>query len=167
MDYRTEKVNDILKITLLVNGKTTDTRIQTLIDEYRQRLIHYVPFEFVMLPDLKNAKSLTEEQVKTAEGEAILRYLTPAMDVLLLDEHGHEYRSIDFADFLQRKMSAGRDLVLIIGGPYGFSKPVYDRANGKISLSQMTFSHQMIRIMAIEQIYRAMTILRGEPYHHE
>jgi 23S rRNA (pseudouridine1915-N3)-methyltransferase len=156
-----------MKITLLVNGKTTDTRIQTLIDEYRQRLIHYVPFEFVVLPDLKNAKSLTEEQVKTAEGEAILRYLTPAMDVLLLDEHGREYRSIEFADFLQRKMSAGRDLVLIIGGPYGFSKPVYDRANGKISLSQMTFSHQMIRIMAIEQIYRAMTILRGEPYHHE
>ena len=156
-----------MKITLLVNGKTTDTRIQTLIDEYRQRLIHYVPFEFVVLPDLKNAKSLTEEQVKTAEGEAILRYLTPAMDVLLLDEHGREFRSIEFADFLQRKMSAGRDLVLIIGGPYGFSKPVYDRANGKISLSQMTFSHQMIRIMAIEQIYRAMTILRNEPYHHE
>ena len=156
-----------MKITLLVNGKTTDTRIRTLIDEYRQRLIHYVPFEFVVLPDLKNAKSLTEEQVKTAEGEAILRYLTPSMDVLLLDEHGHEYRSIEFADFLQRKMSAGRDLVLIIGGPYGFSKPVYDRANGKISLSRMTFSHQMIRIMAIEQIYRAMTILRNEPYHHE
>ena len=156
-----------MKITLLVNGKTTDTRIRTLIDEYRQRLIHYVPFEFVVLPDLKNAKSLTEEQVKTAEGEAILRYLTPSMDVLLLDEHGREFRSIEFADFLQRKMSAGRDLVLIIGGPYGFSKPVYDRANGKISLSRMTFSHQMIRIMAIEQIYRAMTILRGEPYHHE
>ena len=156
-----------MKITLLVNGKTTDTRIRTLIDEYRQRLIHYVPFEFVVLPDLKNAKSLTEEQIKTAEGEAILRYLTPAMDVLLLDEHGREFRSIEFADFLQRKMSAGRDLVLIIGGPYGFSKPVYDRANGKISLSQMTFSHQMIRIMAIEQIYRAMTILRNEPYHHE
>lgn len=156
-----------MKITLLVNGKTTDTRIRTLIDEYRQRLIHYVPFEFVVLPDLKNAKSLTEEQVKTAEGEAILRYLTPSMDVLLLDEHGREFRSIEFADFLQRKMSAGRDLVLIIGGPYGFSKPVYDRANGKISLSRMTFSHQMIRIMAIEQIYRAMTILRNEPYHHE
>ena len=156
-----------MKITLLVNGKTTDTRIRTLIDEYRQRLIHYVPFEFVVLPDLKNAKSLTEEQVKTAEGEAILRYLTPSMDVLLLDEHGREFRSIEFADFLQRKMSAGRDLVLIIGGPYGFSKPVYDRADGKISLSQMTFSHQMIRIMAIEQIYRAMTILRNEPYHHE
>ena len=156
-----------MKITLLLTGKTVDNRLISLIDEYKQRLIHYVPFELVVLPDLKNAKSLTEEQVKTAEGEAILRYLTPAMDVLLLDEHGREYRSIEFADFLQRKMSSGRDLVLVIGGPYGFSPAVYQRANGKISFSQMTFSHQMIRLMAIEQIYRAMTILRGEPYHHE
>ena len=156
-----------MKITLLLTGKTVDNRLISLIDDYRQRLIHYVPFEIVVLPDLKNAKSLTEEQIKTAEGEAILRFLTPSMDVLLLDEHGREYRSIEFADFLQRKMSAGRDLVLVIGGPYGFSPAVYDRANGKISFSQMTFSHQMIRLMAIEQIYRAMTILRGEPYHHE
>ena len=156
-----------MKITLLLTGKTVDNRLISLIDDYRQRLIHYVPFEIVVLPDLKNAKSLTEEQIKTAEGEAILRFLTPAMDVLLLDEHGKQYRSIEFADFLQRKMSAGRDLVLVIGGPYGFSPAVYDRANGKISFSQMTFSHQMIRLMAIEQIYRAMTILRNEPYHHE
>ena len=156
-----------MKIILLVTGKTSDNRLISLIDEYKQRLIHYVPFELVVLPDLKNAKSLTEEQVKTAEGEAILRYLTPAMDVLLLDEHGREYRSIEFADFLQRKMSSGRDLVLVIGGPYGFSPAVYQRANGKISFSPMTFSHQMIRLMVIEQIYRAMTILRGEPYHHE
>ena len=119
------------------------------------------------MPDIKNAKSLTQDQLKTAEGEAILSRLTPAMDVLLLDEHGREFRSIEYADFLQRKMAAGRDLVLIIGGAYGFSQAVYDRANGKISLSLMTFSHQMIRLMAIEQIYRAMTILRGEPYHHE
>ena len=156
-----------MKITLLLTGKTVDNRLISLIDDYRQRLIHYVPFEIVVLPDLKNAKSLTEEQIKTAEGEAILRFLTPAMDVLLLDEHGKQYRSIEFADFLQRKMSAGRDLVLVIGGPYGFSPAVYDRANGKISFSQMTFSHQMIRLMAIEQIYRSMTILRNEPYHHE
>ena len=156
-----------MKITLLLTGKTVDNRLISLIDDYRQRLIHYVPFEIVVLPDLKNAKSLTEEQIKTAEGEAILRFLTPAMDVLLLDEHGKQYRSIEFADFLQRKMSAGRDLVLVIGGPYGFSPAVYDRANGKISFSQMTLSHQMIRLMAIEQIYRAMTILRNEPYHHE
>ena len=148
-------------------GKTTDARLSALIDDYQQRLKHYIPFEFVVVPDIKNAKSLTQDQLKTAEGEAILARLTPAMDVLLLDEHGREFRSIEYADFLQRKMAAGRDLVLIIGGAYGFSQAVYDRANGKISLSQMTFSHQMIRLMAIEQIYRAMTILRGEPYHHE
>lgn len=156
-----------MKIVLLVTGKTTDPRLVSLIDEYQQRLKHYVPFEFVVLPDIKNAKSLSQDQLKTAEGEAILRYLTPAMDVLLLDEHGHEYRSIEYADFLQKKMASGKDLTLVIGGAYGFSKEVYARANGKISLSQMTFSHQMIRLMAVEQLYRAMTILRGEPYHHE
>ena len=156
-----------MKITLLFTGKTTDSRLLSLIDEYRQRLIHYVPFELVVLPDLKNAKSLTEEQIKTVEGEAMLKYFTPSMDVILLDEHGREYRSVEFADFLQKKMSASKDLTLVIGGPYGFSPVVYQRANGKISFSQMTFSHQMIRLMAIEQIYRAMTILRGEPYHHE
>ena len=156
-----------MKIVLLVMGKTTDSRLVSLIDEYQQRLKHYVPFEFVVLPDIKNAKSLSQDQLKTAEGEAILRYLTPAMDVLLLDEHGHEYRSMEYADFLQKKMSSGKDLTLVIGGAYGFSREVYARANGKISLSQMTFSHQMIRLMAVEQLYRAMTILRGEPYHHE
>ena len=156
-----------MKILLMTLGKTTDARLSALIDDYQQRLKHYISFEFVVVPDIKNAKSLTQDQLKTAEGEAILARLTPAMDVLLLDEHGREFRSIEYADFLQRKMAAGRDLVLIIGGAYGFSQAVYDRANGKISLSQMTFSHQMIRLMAIEQIYRAMTILRGEPYHHE
>ena len=156
-----------MKIILFLTGKTVDPRLASLIDEYKQRLVHYVPFEIVTLPDLKNAKSLTEEQVKTAEGEALLKCLTPSMDVLLLDEHGKEMRSIEFADFLQRKMSSGRDLALVIGGPYGFSQAVYARANGKISFSRMTFSHQMIRVMAIEQIYRAMTILRNEPYHHE
>lgn len=156
-----------MKIVLLVTGKTTDSRLVSLIDEYQQRLKHYVPFEFVVLPDIKNAKSLSQDQLKAAEGEAILRYLTPAMDVLLLDEHGHEYRSMEYADFLQKKMSSGKDLTLVIGGAYGFSREVYARANGKISLSQMTFSHQMIRLMVVEQLYRAMTILRGEPYHHE
>ena len=156
-----------MRITLLVVGKTADPHIQALIDEYQQRLKHYVPFDFVVVPDVKNAKSLSEEQLKTAEGEAILSRLTPAMDVVLLDEHGREFRSIEYADWLQKKMGSGKDLTLIIGGAYGFSKAVYDRANGKLSLSQMTFSHQMIRIMAIEQLYRAMTILRGEPYHHE
>ena len=156
-----------MKITLLVVGKTNDERLRSLIADYQQRLSHYVPFEFVVLPDIKNAKALSEEQLKNAEGELILARLTPAMDVLLLDEHGREFSSIDYADFLQKKMGSGRDLTLVIGGAYGFSPAVYQRANGKISLSQMTFSHQMIRLMAIEQIYRAMTILRGEPYHHE
>ena len=156
-----------MKITLLLLGKTSDARLQSLIEDYRQRLSHYVPFELVVIPDVKNAKSLTQEQLKAAEGEAILSRLTPAMDVILLDEHGREFRSIEYAEWLQKKMGAGKDLVLIIGGAYGFSPAVYARANGKLSLSQMTFSHQMIRIMAIEQLYRAMTILRNEPYHHE
>ena len=156
-----------MKIQLLITGKTTDARLVSLIDDYRERLKHYVPFELIVLPDLKNAKALSEEQVKAAEGEAMLRFFTPSMDVVLLDEHGKEFRSVEFADWLQKKMASGRDLTLVIGGPYGFSPAVYARANGKLSLSQMTFSHQMIRLMAIEQIYRAMTILRGEPYHHE
>ena len=156
-----------MKITLLLVGKTTDSRLISLIEDYRKRLLHYAPFELVVLPDLKNTKSMSEEQIKTAEGEAILRFLTSAMDVILLDEHGREFRSVEYAVWLQKKMGSGRDLTLVIGGPYGFSEAVYARANGKLSFSQMTFSHQMIRLMAIEQIYRAMTILRGEPYHHE
>lgn len=156
-----------MKITLLLVGKTTDSRLISLIEDYRKRLLHYAPFELVVLPDLKNTKSLSEEQIKTAEGEAILRFVTPSMDVVLLDEHGREFRSIEYAEWLQKKMGSGKDLTLAIGGPYGFSEAVYARADGKVSLSRMTFSHQMIRIMVIEQIYRAMTILRGEPYHHE
>ena len=156
-----------MKTTLLVVGKTTDERLSSLIGEYQQRLSHYMPFEFVVVPDIKNAKSLSQEQLKTAEGEALLARISPATEVILLDEHGREFRSTEFADFLQKKMGSGRDLTFVIGGAYGFSPAVYQRANGKLSLSQMTFSHQMIRIMAIEQIYRAMTILRNEPYHHE
>lgn len=156
-----------MKITLLVVGKTTDQRLQTLIEDYQQRLKHYIPFEMVVIPDLRNAKALTQTQIKEQEGIEILRRITPAMDVILLDEHGHEYRSIEYAQWIQKKMAAGRDVTFIVGGPYGFSPAVYERANGKISLSKMTFSHQMIRLFFTEQIYRAMTILRGEPYHHE
>ena len=156
-----------MKITLLVIGKTSDARLQSLIEDYQQRLKHYVPFEFVVIPDIKNAKSLSQDQLKAAEGLSILAALTPAMEVILLDEHGREFRSVEYADWLQKKMGSGRDLTLVIGGAYGFSEAVYARANGKVSLSQMTFSHQMIRLMAIEQLYRAMTILRNEPYHHE
>ena len=134
---------------------------------FRSRLTHYLPFSIQVLPELKNTKSLTAEQQKQAEGELILRVVTPANDLVLLDEHGKEFRSIEFADYLQKKMSSSRDLVFVVGGPYGFSEAVYQRANSKISLSKMTFSHQMVRLFFVEQIYRAMTILRGEPYHHE
>ena len=156
-----------MKITLLVVGKTTDQRLQTLIEDYQQRLKHYIPFEIVVIPDLRNAKALTQTQIKEQEGIEILRRITPSMDVILLDEHGREYRSIEYAQWIQKKMAARRDVTFIVGGPYGFSTAVYERADGKISLSKMTFSHQMIRLFFTEQIYRAMTILRGEPYHHE
>ena len=156
-----------MKITLLVVGKTTDAHIQALLQDYQKRLGHYVPFTLTVIPELKNTKSLTSEQQKQAEGELILRNITASTDMILLDERGKDYRSIEFAEYLQKKMSSGRDLVFVVGGPYGFSDTVYQRANGQLSLSKMTFSHQMVRLFFVEQIYRAMTILRGEPYHHE
>ncbi|MBR5326950.1 MAG: 23S rRNA (pseudouridine(1915)-N(3))-methyltransferase RlmH [Paludibacteraceae bacterium] len=156
-----------MKITLLVVGKTTDSHIQALLQDYQKRLGHYIPFSLTVIPELKNTKSLTSEQQKQAEGELILRNMTASTDMILLDERGKEFRSVEFADYVQKKMSSGRDLVFVVGGPYGFSEAVYQRANGQISLSQMTFSHQMVRLFFVEQIYRAMTILRGEPYHHE
>lgn len=156
-----------MKVTLLVVGKTSDGYIDTLIQEYQKRLTHYLPFTLQVVPELKNTKSLTAEQQKQAEGEMIMRAITPSTDLILLDEHGKEYRSIEFADYLQKRMSSGRDVVFVVGGPYGFADAVYQRANGKISLSKMTFSHQMVRLFFVEQLYRAMTILRGEPYHHE
>ena len=156
-----------MKITLLVVGKTTNTALEAMISDYQKRLTHYVPFELRILPELKNAKSLSFEQQKQAEGEMILKSVAPSSQVILLDEHGKEYRSVEFASWMEKQMSSGRDLVFVVGGPYGFSQEVYGRANGLISLSQMTFSHQMVRLVFVEQIYRAMTILRGEPYHHE
>lgn len=153
--------------TLLFVGKTTDPHIDTLCQEYLRRLTHYLPVRVQVIPELRNTKALTPDQQKQAEGELILRAVPQSADLILLDEHGKEYRSVEFAQQLQKKMSSGRDLFFAIGGPYGFSTAVYERANGKISLSQMTFSHQMVRLFLIEQIYRAMTILRGEPYHHE
>ena len=156
-----------MKITLLVVGKTTSAQIESLIQEYQKRLTHYVPFALQVIPELKNTKALTPDQQKQAEGELILRAVAQSADLVLLDEHGKEFRSIEFADYIQKKMSSGRDVVFVVGGPYGFSEAVYQRANGKISLSKMTFSHQMVRLFFVEQIYRAMTILRGEPYHHE
>ncbi len=158
-----------MKVTLLVVGKTTDPHIVALIDDYKRRLTHYLLFEMVVIPELKNAKNLTEEQQKQQEGELILKAVGKGATahVVLLDEHGCEYRSVAFADYLQKRMSAGQDIIFVVGGPYGFSPEVYARANAKISLSQMTFSHQMVRLFFVEQIYRAMTILRSEPYHHE
>ena len=158
-----------MKVTLLVVGKTTDPHIVALIDDYKRRLTHYLPFEMVVIPELKNAKNLTEEQQKQQEGELILKAVGKGATahVVLLDEHGCEYRSVAFAEYLQKRMSAGQDIIFVVGGPCGFSPEVYARANAKISLSQMTFSHQMVRLFFVEQIYRAMTILRSEPYHHE
>ena len=156
-----------MKITLLVVGKTTSTQIESLIQEYQKRLTHYIPFVLQVIPELRNTKALTPEQQKQAEGELILRTITPNADLVLLDEHGKEFRSVEFAEYVQKRMSSGRDVVFVVGGPYGFSEAVYQRANGKISLSKMTFSHQMVRLFFVEQLYRVMTILRGEPYHHE
>ena len=156
-----------MKIYLIVVGKTTDIRLESLFQDYQERLKHYVPFSMEVLPELKNAKSLTEEQQKIMEGDLILKAVPQSADMILLDEHGHEYRSVEFADYLQKRRLSGRDIAFVVGGPYGFSPAVYARANGKISLSRMTFSHQMVRLFFVEQIYRAMTILRHEPYHHE
>ena len=156
-----------MKLTLLVVGKTVGTELPKMIDTYVQRLKHYIPFDIQVIPDLKNTKSLSESQQKQQEGEAILRAVEGCY-VVLLDEHGKEYRSLTFASQLQSWLNTStRGLTFVIGGPYGFSEAVYQRADAKISLSQMTFSHQMIRLLFVEQLYRAMTILRGEPYHHE
>ena len=156
-----------MKITLLVVGKTTSAQVESLIQEYQKRLTHYIPFALQVIPELKNTKALTPDQQKQAEGEMILRAVAQSADLVLLDEHGKEFRSIEFADVVQKKMMQGRDVVFVIGGPYGFSQEVYDRANSKLSLSKMTFSHQMIRLLFVEQLYRAFTILKNEPYHHE
>lgn len=156
-----------MKTELILVSKTTDKHLAVGINDYTERISHYIPFEITVIPDLKNTKSLTEEQQKNKEGELILQKLQPSDTVVLLDEHGKEYRSIEFADWLQRKHNTARRLVFVVGGPYGFSDAVYARANEKLSLSKMTFSHQMVRLLFVEQIYRACTIIKGEPYHHE
>lgn len=157
-----------MKIKLLVIGKTDDKNLQTLIEVYQNRLKHYINFELEVIPDIKNVKNLSELQQKEKEGEIILNKLAPTDQLVLLDEKGKEFRSIEFANFLQKKMNSGiKQLVLVIGGPYGFSEAIYKKAQGKISLSKMTFSHQMIRLFIVEQVYRAFTILKNEPYHHE
>ena len=157
-----------MKISLIVIGKTDASYFVDAINEYKNRLVHYIPFEMEIIPDIKNVKNLREEQQKEKEGELILKMLQPGDYLVLLDEHGKSFTSMEFATYIERKMHVvSKRLVFVIGGPYGFSEAVYKAASEKISLSKMTFSHQMIRLIFVEQIYRAMTILNNEPYHHE
>ncbi|MBO1884217.1 23S rRNA (pseudouridine(1915)-N(3))-methyltransferase RlmH [Capnocytophaga sp. Marseille-Q4570] len=157
-----------MNIKLIAIGKTDSAALQQLISTYEKRLVRYINFELQLLPDIKNSKSLTEELQKIKEGELILSNVESSHYLILLDERGKEYTSVTFADELQKKMNTSiKQLTFVIGGPYGFSQEVYNRANGKLSLSKLTFSHQMIRLFFIEQLYRAFTILRNEPYHHQ
>ncbi len=157
-----------MNIRLLAIGKTDNKALQTLIDDYTKRLSFYVKFDLEIIPDIKNVKNLSEAQQKEKEGELILSKITPTDHLILLDENGKTFSSVGFSDFLQKKMNVGtKTLVFVIGGPYGFSETVYQKAQGKVSLSEMTFSHQMVRLFVIEQIYRGFTILRNEPYHHQ
>lgn len=156
-----------MKTLLILIGKTTDKMFQAAIADYVSRISHYMPFEIVILPEPKNTKSLSEEQQKALEGDSILKHVQPSDTIVLLDEHGSENSSMEFASWLAYERSVARRLVFVIGGPYGFSPAVYSRCNGKLSLSRMTFSHQMVRLIFCEQLYRACTIIRGEPYHHE
>lgn len=157
-----------MEIELMTVGKTTSKIIIAGIEEYTKRLRHYIPYSINMLPDVRNAGKLKADQQKEAEGEMILSKLSASDFVVLLDERGKEYTSMEFSAFIERQMVAGRKkVVFVVGGPYGFSQAVYDRADSKLSLSKMTFNHEMVRLFFTEQIYRAMTILRNEPYHHE
>lgn len=156
-----------MNVQLIVVGKTDSKQVASIVDEYKARLGHYVRFDIAVVPDLKSTKSLSEEQQKRAEGEAIMRLLNTSDYVVLMDERGEQYSSEEFAAWMEKRMASGcKRLCFIIGGPYGFSPEVYGRADGKISLSRMTFSHQIVRAIFAEQLYRAFTILRGEPYHH-
>ena len=157
-----------MNIRLLAIGKTDNKELQKLIDDYIKRLSFYINFDLEIIPDIKNVKNLSESQQKEKEGELILAKLTPTDQLILLDENGTTFSSVGFSDYIQKKMNSGaKNLVFIIGGPYGFSDEVYQKAQGKISLSLMTFSHQMVRLFFIEQLYRGFTILRNEPYHHQ
>ena len=157
-----------MKITLLTVGKTDKDWVKQGIDIYASRMKHYFPFSIVEIPELKNVSSLSQDQIKTKEGELILNNVKPTDDMILLDERGREFSSMEFAKALQDKISyTGKDIVFVIGGAYGFSDAVRQRSNSKISLSRMTFSHQMVRAIFVEQLYRAFTIMKGEPYHHE
>jgi 23S rRNA (pseudouridine1915-N3)-methyltransferase len=156
-----------MKIKLLAIGKTDSKDLQALIEEYSKRLGFYVSFNFEIIPDIKNAKNLSEKQQKIAEGNELLKRIEKSDTMIILDEKGNTFSSVQFSEFLQKKMNSGlKNLIFIIGGPYGYSEEMYQRATGKISLSTMTVSHQMVRLFFIEQLYRGFTILKNEPYHH-
>ena len=157
-----------MNIKLIAIGKTDNKNLQVLIDDYSNRLSFYIKFNIEIIADIKNGKSLSEKQQKEKEGELILSKLNPQEELILLDENGTNYSSVTFSNYLQKKMNSGlRTLVFVIGGPYGFSDAVYSKAQGKVALSAMTFSHQMVRLFMVEQIYRGFTILKNEPYHHQ
>lgn len=157
-----------MKICLLTVGKTDIGWVREGLETYSSRLSHYVPFSVCEIPELKNTSALTRTQIKEREGELILKAIKPTDRVILLDERGKEYRSVEFAEEIRRlSLAGGKDIVFVIGGAYGFSEAVYARSVGKISLSRMTFSHQMVRTIFAEQLYRTFTIIKGEPYHHE
>ena len=157
-----------MNLSLLTVGKTDIQWVKDGLDVYVSRLRHYVPFSVTEIPELKKVSALTEAQIKEKEGELILKQVGPADILVLLDERGTQYRSVEFARWMEKQLGqSARNLIFVIGGAYGFSPAVYERANGKISLSPMTFSHQMVRTIFAEQLYRAFTILKGEPYHHE
>lgn len=156
-----------MKITFLVIGKTDEAYLREGVEKYLKRLKHYISFQYLEIPDLKNTKHLNEAEQKSKEAELILKQLKPNDQLILLDENGEEFSSEGFATYLNKKMLASiQNLVFVVGGPYGFDPSVYQKAQGKISLSRMTFSHQMVRLFFVEQVYRAFTILKGEPYHH-
>lgn len=156
-----------MKVTLIQTGKTRFDYLHEGISDYQKRLIHYISFEEHTLPDLKNRKNLTMDEIKVREGEQLLKKCKSIDFVILLDENGKSYSSVELANYINKKIDIGRDIVLVIGGAYGFSQEVYRRANEMISLSRLTFSHQLVRLILVEQLYRAMTIIRGEPYHHD
>lgn len=157
-----------MDLKLVTVGKTDVKWVKESLDLYVSRLRHYVPFILIEIPQLKNVSAFSQEQIKEKEGELILKQVTPGDSVILLDERGKEYRSVEWAEWIRQRLArGGKGLVFVIGGAYGFSQAVYDRAEGMISLSRMTFSHQMVRTVFAEQLYRAFTIIRGEPYHHE
>lgn len=157
-----------MKIVFLTIGRTVNQHLISLQTDYQDRLKHYIPFEYLTIPELKNTRNITENEQKEREGELLLKQFEATDDVILLDENGKHFCSVDFSIYLDKKLQGSQKrMIFVVGGPYGFSQKVYDRANGKISLSKMTFSHQMVRMIFVEQLYRAFTILRGEPYHHQ